>query len=153
MSLKPNLALQLIDDALPWNHARQFRFDSFLESYTLHDSCWETLNVNCGWQATVVAVVRFDPVWNKAVAQTDLNPGDWPLLFLRFTSVSSVVMDGYADIGGLQRGIGETLVTSVTESEMTTKIIDHYGASVFLRHHPLVDALVITDEEKIILLP
>ena len=69
MSLLPtSVASRLIEDSLPWNRATRFHIRAFLEAYTLHDSDWVTLHVNCGWEDSVIAVIRFDPVWNQSVS-------------------------------------------------------------------------------------
>jgi hypothetical protein len=151
--LSANLSSRLIEDSLPWDCATQFHIRNFLEAYALHDSNWITLHVNCGWGDSAVAVFRFDPVWNQSVSMPTSNCADWPVLFLRFTRVSNIEMAGFSDIGGIQRGISSVSVEQLSDGEVNTTISDHYGASVRVRHLPLVDALVLSSSEEVIPLP
>jgi hypothetical protein len=154
MSLLPtNLASRLIEDSLPWDRATQFHIRDFLEAYTLHDSNWITLHVHCGWEDSAIAIISFDPVWNQSVSAPTSHCADWPLLFLRFAWVSNIQMAGFSDIGGLQRGISSVSVEHISEEEVVTTILDHDGASVQIRHLPLVDALVMSCIEDVIQLP
>jgi len=153
-SLLPStLSAKLIEDSLPWDCATQFHIDAFLESYTLHDSHWIMLHINCGWEDAAITVMRFDPIWNELVPNPTSHCADWPFLFLRFTCVSNIQMAGYSDIGGLQRGISGVSVKHLSEEEVITSITDHYGGSVQIRHFSLVDALVLSSTEQVIRLP
>lgn len=151
--LPPNLAHQLVDDTLPWDQSTKFHVDSFLENYTLHDSYWITLQTNCGWENSMVAAISFDSVWNQSVAAPTARCAEWPILFLRFSLVKSLQLSGFSEIGGLQRGISSVSVEHHSEEEVTTKIGDHYGAAIEIRHWPLIDALVFDSDQSIVKLP
>ncbi len=148
--LSANLALQIVEEYLPWDRSTQMHIDTFLKRYTLHDSHWIGMQMGCAWGDVAVAVIRFDPVWNSSVsAPTSLVAG-WPLLFLRFNCVSTIRFSEFRDNGGVQRGISGATVESVSEEETVTVISDHYGASVSLQHFPVVDVLVMSATEDVV---
>ena len=146
MELPNDLASRIIEDALPWPDATQFHIDAFLQQYTLHDSYWIGLHVNCGSDDSAIATIRFDPVWNPSISQPTSLVADWPLLFIRFTCISSVQLSGFSDIGGIQRGISSVTVRPISEEEVVTTLHDHYGAAVTLQHFPLVEVLTMSPE-------
>ena len=128
----------------------EFHIDSFLEKYTLHDSNWIGLFTDCAYADTAVAAVCFDPVWNSSVSTPTSVCADWPLLFLRFKCVGTIHLSGFRDIGGTQRGISGVNVEHLSAEEVRTVINDHYGASVTMKHFPLVDALVLSPDERVL---
>ncbi len=142
--LPTNLAAKLIEDSLPWDRAKQFHVDNFLDRYSLHDSHWIALHVDCGWGDTVVAAICFDPVWNPTVSAPTSLTRDWPFLFLRFAYVSNIQMTGFAENGGRQRGISSVSVEHLSGEQVVTTIRDHDGAHVSIRHFPLIDALAMS---------
>ena len=152
MSASANFASQFTD-TLRWSDATQFHIDGFLRRYTLHDSNWLGIHVDCGWEDSVIAAIQFDPVWNSSVCAPTSTVADWPLLFMRFACVSSIELSGFSDIGGLQRGISSVAVEEISEEEVVTAISDHYGAAVSLRHFPLVDVIVTSPEGTLIRVP
>ena len=153
MDLLPDdIARQLANGALPWNRSWQVDIDAFLARYTLHDSNWVALQVDCAYEDAAVAAIAFDPIWNQAVAPASARCADWPILFLRFSCVSSMKTSGFADIGGVQRGISSVRVARNSEEQVCTEIIDHYGASVRIEHWPLVSVLVLATDGEIVTL-
>jgi hypothetical protein len=150
MQLPNSIASKIVEDALPWPDSTQFHIDAFLQRYTLHDSYWLGLHVNCGWEASAIAVIRFDPVWNSSVSAPTSTVADWPLLFVRFTCVASIQLSGFSDIGGIQRGISEVAVDATSEEEVVTTFHDHYGAVVTFRHFPLIDTLIMSPQGELI---
>jgi hypothetical protein len=112
--LSASLALRIIEGSLPWDRSVQLHIDGFLERYTLHDSHSIGLFTDCAFEDTVVAVICFDPIWNPSVGTPTSICRDWPLLFLRFTSVSAVRLSGFRDIEGTQRGISSVAVERLT---------------------------------------
>ena len=154
MSLLPvNLAIQLAEDALPWDCSTQIHIETFLKRYTLHDSYWIGMQTGCAWGDAAIAVISFDPVWNSSVSAPTSLVSQWPLLFLRFNCVNTMRLSGFRDNGGVQRGISHADVECVSEEEAVTVISDHYGASVSLQHFPLVDLLVMSAKGELIALP
>ena len=148
--LSANLAHRIIEGNLPWERSLEVHIDSFLEQYTLHDSDWIGLFTDCGFEDTAIAVISFDAVWNSSVNHPTSACAEWPLLFLRFKCVSAIYLSGYGNIGSTQRGISSVLVEHQSDEEVKTVIRDHYGASVTLKHFPLVDALVILADESVL---
>jgi hypothetical protein len=153
MQLPNDLAAKIVESTLPWSDATQFHIKAFLERYTLHDSNWLGLQVDCGWEDSVVAVIVFDPVWNSSISAPTSVVANWPLLFMRFTCVSSIQLSGFSDIGGLQRGISEVTVRATSEEEVITTLRDHYGANVTLQHFPLIDILIMSPDGELIRVP
>ena len=151
--LPPDIASMLIDGDMPWDRGTEFRAAAFLEHYTLHDSGWLGMHIDCGWHDTVVAAISFDPVWNRHIAQPTSLVADWPLLFLRFESVSSIQMSGFAEIGGIQRGISAVTVESVSDEECVTTITDHFGASIRIQHFSLIHGLLFSPAGDLLALP
>ena len=149
----PDIASMLIDGDIPWKRGTEFRAAAFLEHYTVHDPKWLGMHVDCGWRDTVVTAISFDPVWNRHIAQPTFWVADWPLLFLRFESVSSIQMSGFAGIGGMQRGISAATVESVSDEECVTTITDHFGASIRIQHFPLIHGLLFSPAGDQLTLP
>lgn len=83
-----SLALQIVEEYLPWDRSTQMHMDAFLRRYTLHDSYWIGMQMGCAYGDVAVAVIRFDPVWNSSLSKPISWVADWPLLFLRFNCVS-----------------------------------------------------------------
>jgi hypothetical protein len=75
---------------------------------------------------------------------------DWPLLFLRFSCVSSIQLSGFSNIGGIQRGISGASANRLSDEEVITDIADHYGGSVRMRHFPLIYALALTNDGQVL---
>jgi len=148
--LSQNISLQLIEDSLPWDRAARLHMRDFLAAYTLHDSIWISLQLNCGWEDSAIAVIRFDPVWNQSVSPATSRCADWPLLFLRFARVSSIHMAGFSNIGGMQREIASASVELLSGDEAVTTILDLYGASIRVQHMPVIDALALSAREEVI---
>jgi hypothetical protein len=147
--LPPDIASMLIDGEMPWDRGTEFRAAAFLEHYTFHDSGWLGIHVDCGWRDTVVAAISFDPVWNRHIAEPTSLVADWPLLFLRFESVSSIQMSGFAEIGGIQRGISTATVEAISDEESVTTITDHFGASIRIQHFSLIRGLLFSPARPI----
>jgi len=138
------IASQILEDDSRWDLAEEFHIDSFLKSYSLHDSYWISLQTNCAWENSAVAIIQLDSVWNPFVSAPTSHVADWPLLLLRFSCVSAIHLSGFRDNVRCQRGIGNVLVDHISEEEVTTKFLDHYGASVEVRHFPLIKALAMS---------
>ena len=154
MTASADLATKLVDDALPWAEGTQVHIDTFLQRHSLHDSAWLGLHVNCASNDSAVAFIRFDPVWNSSVSEPTSTVADWPLLFLRFTCVSSIQFSGFRDVRGhFDRAISSAAVEAISEEEVVTTFDDIYGGVVTLRHFPLVDALVVSPEGDVLHLP
>lgn len=151
MALLPaNLARRFMDGDLPWERSVELHIDSFLKRYTLHDSDWIGLFTDCAFEDSAVAMICFDPVWNSSLSTPTSVCADWPLLFLRFRYVSVIHLSGFKNSEGTQRGISSVAVEYISEEEVRTVISDHYGASVSVQHFPLVDALVLSPDEKVL---
>lgn len=148
--LSVRLAHRILEGDLPWECSVEAHIDSFLEKYTLHDSNWIGLFTDCAYEDTVIAIIGFDPVWNSSVSTSTSVCADWPLLFLRFKSVSAILLSRFRDNGGLQRGISCVDVEHLSDEEVRTVITDHYGASVTVQHFPLVNALVLSPGEDVL---
>jgi hypothetical protein len=148
--LSEHLAHRILSGDLPWDRSVEVHIDAFLEKYTLHDSNWIGLFADCANEDAVIAIIGFDPVWNSSVSTPTSVCADWPLLFLRFKSVSAVLLSRFRDNGGLQRGISGADVEHLSDEEVRTVIGDHYGALVAVQHFPLVDALVLSPDERIL---
>jgi len=148
--LSANLAHRVLDGCLPWERSVELHIDDFLERYTLHDSIWIGLLTDCAFEDASIAVIRFDPVWNSSVSTPTSVCADWPLLFLRFKSVTAINLSGFRNIEGIQRGISSVNVEHLSDEEARTVINDHYGASVSVQHFPLVEALVLSPGESVL---
>ncbi len=149
-----DLATALVYDALPWSEGTQFHIDTFLQRYTLHDSAWLGLHINCASNDSAVAFIRLDPVWNSSVSPPTSTLADWPLLFLRFTCVASVQISGFRDVRGhFDRAISSASAEIISEEEVVTTFDDIYGGVVTLRHFPLVDALLVSPGGDVLRLP
>ena len=144
------LAQHLVEDSLPWGRSTQLHIASFLQLYTLHDSYWIGIHTNCGFDDSAIAVISFDPVWNSSVSAPTSIVADWPLLFLRLNCVNTIRLSGFRDIGGTQRGISDVSIEHVSDEEVVTTILDHYGASVSIQHFPLIDALAMSPNGSIL---
>jgi len=52
------LAILFAQEALPWNEAEKWEIDSFLKSFTFHDSHWFGLHFDVAWVGSATAVDR-----------------------------------------------------------------------------------------------
>lgn len=90
------LGPDLLWGEFPWEAGVATTLETFLESYTLHDSSWVGLFLDPDQNASAVAVVRWDtfsthgrvPFPGGAVAE-------WPFLLIRFTGLRGVRFAGY----------------------------------------------------------
>jgi hypothetical protein len=150
--LSANLATQLIEGTLPWQRSTQLHIETFLRAYTLHDSYWIGMHVNCGWEDSVISVFKFDPVWNASVCKPTFVT-DWPILFMRFKCASLIGLLNFRTVGDINRGISGATVERICDGEVTTRIDDHYGDSVSIQHFPLIEILILSVNETVIDLP
>ena len=59
----PNwLGNSIINNDLPWEAARTYRLDGFLEKYTLHDSYWVTIHHDVAHYNYAILVFEWDAV-------------------------------------------------------------------------------------------
>ncbi|MDR3764009.1 MAG: hypothetical protein P4M01_07935 [Acidobacteriota bacterium] len=144
--ISANLAHRIVEGYLPWDRAVEFHVDAFLERYTLHDSMWIGLYTDCGQEDTAIAVIILDLVWNPSVSTPTSVCADWPLLLIRFKSVSAIQLSGFTNIGGTQRGISGVDVEHLSDEEAKTVFTYHYGALVSVRHFSLIEALFLSPE-------
>jgi hypothetical protein len=151
MSIIPaNIAFRLVEGFLPWDQSIQLDISDFLRLYTLHDSHWIGLYTDCAWEDSSILAIRFDPFCNASVSTPTSVVADWPLLFLRFSCVTSIQLSGFSNNGRSQRGISYATAEHLSEEEAVTKIVDQSGGSVSLHHFPLIDALVLAENETVL---
>jgi len=139
--IRDRLATLFAQEALPWNEAEKWEIDSFLKSFTLHDSHWFGLHFDVAWEGSATAAIGFDPVWNKIGEQPASTCADWPTLFIRFPDTRQITRENYTDIGGVQRGISLVLTVLVEQGLVETAISDHYGGKISIRHAPRIFTL------------
>jgi hypothetical protein len=148
--LSANLAHCFLDGNLPWDRSAEFHITDFLSRYTLHDSGWIGLLADCAYEDAAIAAISFDPVWNSSVSTPTSLCADWPFLFLRFKSVSAIQLSGFRNIGQNQRGISCVDVERLSDEEVKTVIVDHFGGTVSVQHFPLIEALAMSPNETVL---
>jgi hypothetical protein len=94
--LSERLAALLAQEALPWDQAEEWEFDSFLNVFTLHDSLWLALQFDVAWAGAATAAIAFDPIWNKMDVQATSTCAGRPTLFIRFPNIAQICKANYA---------------------------------------------------------
>ncbi len=141
--LPESLARDIAEEAVPWDQGQVFAIADFLARYTLHDSHWIGLHLDTSWYGDATAIIAFDPIWNKVGVPGTPQCSEWPILLIRFSTVTSINLSEYKDIGGIQRGIAEA-ESGEDDGRARTIISDHYGGKVTIVHQDPVKVLCFT---------
>ncbi len=136
------LATSLLQDSIDWETGQSTAIAAFLNVYSLHDSTWMAFNVDVVYEGAATAAIRWDAHWTEGrIPYPGSNVADWPILLIRFLSVSQVSLRGYsADSTIPMRGIG-TAETRQDGQKAITTIADHYGGEVELTHQSDIHVL------------
>jgi hypothetical protein len=135
---------------LPWGEGREYSFAEFSEKYTLHDSAWVGLFHDVGYEDSVILAFLWDAVWlPNELARSISNTGDWLLLLVKVERVSRVSTSGYADIGGILRGIGGAEFGRAKGANLLT-ITDHYGGRVEIYFAGKMVFLALDGDERVL---
>ncbi len=140
----------VMQDTLPWGEGREYSFAEFSEKYTLHDSNWVGLFYDVAYEDSAVLAVLWDAVWlPKEVARSTSAAGDWLLLLVKVQKAWRVSTYGYADIGGIQRGIGGAEFKREKGTNLLT-VTDHYGGRVEIAFKGKLVFLALDAEERVL---
>jgi hypothetical protein len=124
------------DGAVPWGSG--ISRDVFDQHFTLHDSYWLGAFTELGWENACVLAFKWDACWLpegpfKEASVRRTGPMSWsdadPYLLTRITRVTSLSMEGFEDIGGVQRGVANHAFSCV-DGATRLEITDPYGATV-----------------------
>ena len=152
----PWLADALLTDSLPWDQAVSTTLETFLQAYSLHDSCWITFSLDPVYDGGGLAAIRWDTFWTEGRVA---YPGDmvagWPILLIRFKRVHGCRQTGYEIEAPVPtRGIAGAECKSVADSPlMRTVVADHYGGQLELEHAPDVDILCVDRGGQVLSIP
>ena len=144
------VASAIVNGDLPWNSALRISFEEFSKKYTLHDSTWVGVFADVAYDNSLVLAFKWDSIWLPAgIYPPSQRVADWPILFIRILNSSSLTLEGFSDVGGLQRGIGTASL--VTDPKGKSLIIaDHYGASVVIAFHGDLEFLALDNKKAVI---
>jgi hypothetical protein len=142
--LPESLAREIAEESVRWDLGQPFAIASFLDKYTLHDSNWIGMQLDTSLDGDATAIISFDAYWNKVGVQATPQCSEWPILLIRFSSLASINLSGYNDIGGISRGIHGAETEDVGDGTWKTVIADHYGGKVSIVHRDPVKALCFT---------
>jgi hypothetical protein len=136
-----SLAIDIANENVSWENSQTFSTVDFFTRYTLHDSHWLGLYIDTSWDGDATAIIAFDPIWNQIEVPKTPTTSKWPILLIRFPTISAINIADYKDIGGVQRGIAKVELEAEVNDRKKTIISDHYGGKVIISHQDPVKVL------------
>jgi hypothetical protein len=164
----PNwLAEAAFNDTFDWTKSIRTTFISFFEYVTLHDSSWQTVNLNVT-NETILSI-ELDAFWNKEYTLKTENADEWPYLIIKIPNVLNVsyntvdfattIVNTSSDVISPQEI--EKLIGPLTESRLfpkefynrlidckelhKTRFDDVYGGNIELLHESVIYVLLIEE--------
>ena len=162
------LSIAAFNDSFDWNKALKTTFPTFLEYVTLHDSYWQTINLNVT-NETILSI-KLDAFWNKEYTLKEHNTDNWPFLVIKIPNVINVsynTVDYATTISDtssvkIQAEEIELLIGILTESQLfpkefyarlidckevyKTKFDDIYGGNLEILHGADIYLLLIDED-------
>lgn len=169
----PNwLSEAAFNDTFDWTKSIKTTFPAFFEYVTLHDSSWQTINLNVT-NETILSI-ELDAFWNKEYTLKTDNAYEWPYLIIKIPNVINVsynTVDFATTITDTSSvAIGpieiEKLIGPLTESQLfpkesynrlidckelhKTRFDDVYGGNIELLHESEIYVLLIEENGQYI---
>lgn len=76
------------NDTFDWTKSIRTTFPTFFEYVTLHDSSWQTINLNVT-NETILSI-ELDAFWNKEYTLKTENADEWPYLIIKIPDLINV---------------------------------------------------------------
>jgi hypothetical protein len=155
------------NDKFDWTKSLQTTFPAFFEHVTLHDSSWQTINLNVT-NETILSI-ELDAFWNKAYSEDSTNSKPWPYLAIKIPNVISVsynTVDYATTISDtssvvvrteeIEALIGPLSNSTLFPKEFYSRLIDSkevhrtqfddiYGGNIVLLHDSLIRVLLVEE--------
>ena len=169
----PNwLSEAAFNDTFDWAKSIKTTFPTFFEYVTLHDSSWQTINLNVTNES--ILSIELDAFWNKEYTLKTENAGEWPYLIIKIPNVINVsynTVDFATTIIGTSSVVIspseiEKLIGPLTESQLfpkefynrlidckelhKTRFDDVYGGNIELLHESEIYVLLIEENGQYI---
>ena len=169
----PNwLSEAAFNDTFDWTKSIKMTFPTFFEYVTLHDSSWQTINLNVT-NETILSI-ELDAVWNKEYTLKTENADESPYLIIKIPNVINVsyntvdfattIIDTSSVV--ISPSEIEKLIGPLTESQLfpkefynklidckelhKTRFDDVYGGNIELLHESEIYVLLIEENGQYI---
>jgi len=169
----PNwLSEAAFNNTFDWTKSIKTTFPTFFEYVTLHDSSWQTINLNVT-NETILSI-ELDAFWNKEYTLKTENADEWPYLIIKIPNVINVsyntvdfattIIDTSSVV--ISPSEIEKLIGPLTESQLfpkefynrlidckelhKTRFDDVYGGNIELLHESEIYVLLIEENGQYI---
>ena len=121
---------RVIDDDFEWQLQPQLSFSEFQKKYTLHDSFWVGLFHCLSSSPSCTLAFQWDSHWlPDDVKKNNAPVDDWPYLFIKLESISSIENQKTEDLEGTNKAISDFEL--VSEGGNSCLVIDDvFGGSI-----------------------
>jgi hypothetical protein len=82
------LSIAAFNDTFDWTQSIKTTFSIFFEYVTLHDSYWQTINLNVT-NETILSI-KLDAFWNKEYTLKFEETNNWPFLVIKIPNVLNI---------------------------------------------------------------
>ena len=82
------LSKAAFNDTFDWSKSIRTTFSTFFEYVTLHDSYWQTINLNVTNET--IPSIKLDAFWNKEYTLKFENTDNWPFLIIKIPNVLNI---------------------------------------------------------------
>jgi hypothetical protein len=82
------LSIASFNDTFDWTKSIKTTFSTFFEYVTLHDSYWQTINLNVTNET--IFSIQLDAFWNKEYTLKFDNTDNWPFLIIKIPNVLNI---------------------------------------------------------------
>lgn len=106
------LSIAVFNDNFDWTRCIKTTFPTFFEYVTLHDSYWQTINLNVT-NETILSI-KLDAFWNKEYTLKFENTSNWPFLVIKIPNVLNISYDTV----NWETTIGNASSTTITSAEI-----------------------------------
>jgi hypothetical protein len=122
---------RVIENNLPWDKKSDHNIETFLDTYTLHDSSWIGIFYDIKFDQSVTLGFQWDSVWlPDNIKEGTSHVDDWPYLFIKIDSVKEISTNNFEELYyELNRTIRRAEITKIEEMYYLT-IDDVYGGQV-----------------------
>jgi hypothetical protein len=161
------LSIASFNDTFDWTKCIKTTFVTFFEYVTLHDSYWQTINLNVTNET--ILTIQLDAFWNKEYTLKFENTDNWPFLIIKIPNVLNIsynTADYATTIVGTSCTVIETeeiekLIGTLTQSNIfpkefyerlidckqvnKTRFDDVYGGNIEILHDSEILILLIDE--------
>lgn len=151
----------IIEDDFKWEDSTRMTLEEFHREFTFHDSLWIGMYQDIQYTNDALLVFDWDMVWLpqriKSKSNSKLNNdknkvcNDFGDLFLviKIKDIKQINVDGYKDIGQLQRGVSKSDFIK-HDDDWIFLIEDQYGGEVQITYNGNIHFMFLTENKEII---